>query len=91
VSWEPAISPNKGETICLVLQLTKAVKARVVFYGPDGFWYAVLIVAGRRVSDYVKATSEEDAKVRALEQARTFARQLMVALDEVELVGTDPA
>lgn len=84
MNWEPDISPNKGETICYVLKLTPAVKARVVFYGPDGTWYAVLIVAGRRVSNHVKATSEQQAKERAIELVESFQQDIVAALAAVK-------
>lgn len=80
MNWEPDISPNKGETVCFVLKLTPAVKARVVFYQPDGIWYSTLNVAGRRVSNHVKSTSEERAKSKAIELATDFAGEINTAL-----------
>lgn len=82
--WEPDISPNKGETVCFVLKLTPAVKARVVFYQPDGIWYSTLNVAGRRVSDHVKSTSEQQAKARAIEQVESFQQDIVAALSAVK-------
>lgn len=89
MKWEPSTNLQKGETLGFTLTLVPRVQVQVVFYGSDGFWYSSFHIAGQRVSQHVKSLNEADAKRRAVEGARTFARALSTALDEIEYVGLE--
>lgn len=79
-TWEPYLSPTKGETVCFVMRLTHTVRLNVVFYQPDGIWYSAVNVRTLRVAGWSKSQNEETAKRRAVELAVAFNNQLAVSL-----------
>ena len=75
-TWEPYLSPNKGETICFTMRLTPSIRLNVVFYQPDGLWYSAVYARTLRVAGWSKSQNEETAKRRAVALARTFSDDL---------------
>ena len=79
-TWEPYLSPTKGETICFAMRLTNTIRLNVVFYQPDGIWYSAVSARTLRVAGWSKSQNEETAKQRAVELAVTFNAQLAASL-----------